>query len=142
MRLSATREISSPAEAVFEFLAEVTNNPTWQNGMKRCEWITPAPMVVGSRYRQEASFLGRAVISVFEVVELDPGSRVVIETIESTFPIRVERRVEPIDAGSCHVFADIEGGPRMPPFLQGVMGRFAQRSVTADYDRLVDHFQG
>lgn len=138
MRLSATREISRPAAEVFEFIAEVTNNPTWQKGMRRCEWLSPAPAAVGSQYRQEASFLGRAVVSVFEVVEFDPGARVVIQTIESTFPIRVERRVESIDENSCRVFAEIEGGPSVPRFLQGFMGKLAQRSVTGDYNRLVE----
>jgi hypothetical protein len=139
MRLGATREIERPAAEVFEFIAEVTNNPTWQKGMRHCEWISPAPTGVGSQYRQRASFLGRTVVSVFEVIEFEPGSRIVIETIESTFPIRVERRVESIDKNFCRVFAEIEGGPSVPRFLQGLIGKLAQRSVTGDYNRLVEH---
>jgi len=141
MRLSATREIHRPAAEVFEFVADAANNPTWQKGMKRCEWITPAPIVVGSQYRQEAAFVGRPVISVFEVVELEPGTRVVIETIESTFPIRVERLVESIDATSCRVSAQIDGGPTVPRYLKGLSFRIAQRSVTADYNRLVEYLE-
>ena len=138
MRLGATRQIAQPAPTVFEFVAEVSNNPVWQKGMKRCEWITGGPIALGSRYRQEASFLGRSIISVFEVIEFEAGSRVVIDTIESTFPILVERRVEAVDETSCRVVATIDGGPSVPGFLQGVMGRMAQRSVNRDYDRLVE----
>ena len=142
MRLSATRQIARPAPAVFEFVAEVSNNPVWQKGMKRCEWITDGPVALGSQYRQEASFLGRSIVSVFEVVEFEPGARVVIDTIESTFPIRVERRVDAVDDASCRVTATIDGGPKVPRFLRGVMGRMAQRSVDRDYDRLVEHLEG
>ena len=141
MRLSATREIRRPAADVFEFVADAANNPIWQKGMKQCEWLTPAPTAVGSRYRQEASLLGRPVISVFEVVELEPGARIVIETIESTFPIHVERSVEVIDATSCRVSALIDGGPTVPRYLKGLSLRLAQRSVTADYNRLVEYFE-
>ena len=81
--------------------------------------------------------MGRPVISVFEVVELIPGSRIVIETIESTFPIRVERSVEPVSSKTCVVAAEISGGPNVPRFAQGLVAWPAQRSVNRDYDQLV-----
>jgi hypothetical protein len=138
MILTATRSIARPAAEVFLFLSDAANNPLWQKGMKRCEWITPGAIAVGSQYRQDASFLGRPVVSLFEVVEFAPGSRIVIETIESTFPIRVERKVESVGPESCWVGAEISGGPNVPRFAQGMVAWPAQRSVSADYDRLVE----
>ena len=76
------------------------------------------------------------------MIELESGSRVVIDTIESSFPIRVERRVDAVDDSSCWVTATIDGGPNVPRFLQGLMGRVAQRSVNRDYDRLVELLEG
>ena len=137
MKLTASRDIAKPAPEVFEFLSDATNNPKWQKGMKRCEWITSGPVAVGSQYKQEASFLGRRISSTFEVLEIDPGRRILIEAIESTFPIRVERRVEPLTAATCRVMAEIEGGPAVPVGMRGLFGWIAQRSVNADYDRLV-----
>jgi hypothetical protein len=142
MILTATRSIGRPAAEVFTFLADAANNPRWQKGMKRCEWVTPGPIAVGSQYRQEASFLGRPVVSVFGVVEFAPGSRIVIETIESTFPIRVERSVAAVGPDSCRVSAEITGGPKVPRFAQGMVAWPAQRSVKADYDRLVGLLEG
>ena len=52
MRLEATRQVARPADGVFEFVAEVSNNPRWQKGMNSCEWITDGPVAVGSRYVQ------------------------------------------------------------------------------------------
>lgn len=135
--LSAHRRIDRPASEVFEFFADASNNTEWQRGMKSCAWTRPQPIGVGARYRQTASFLGRPVESVFEVKEFDPGRMIHIETVESTFPIQVTRRVEPIDDNSCTVSADIAGGPAVPRFLAPMVNRMAQRSVDRDYDRLV-----
>jgi hypothetical protein len=137
MDLVAQRSIARPAAAVFDFVADAANNPSWQRGMKRCEWTTPGPIAVGSRYEQVASFMGRAIVSTFEVVEFTPGERIEIATVESTFPIRVERAVQSTGAQSCVVTAGISGGPKVPRIAQGLVRWFAQRSVNSDYDRLV-----
>ncbi|MDJ0923740.1 MAG: SRPBCC family protein [Acidimicrobiia bacterium] len=135
--MNAERTIARPADEVFAFIADASNNPRWQRGMVACEWMTPAPTEVGSRYRQRARFLGRSIESVFEVTALDPGRSITIETIESTFPIKVTRSVEPADDSRCVVRAQISGGPKVPAVLSGLMRRIAQRSVDSDYDRLV-----
>lgn len=136
MILTATLSIARPATEVVAFIADAANNQRWQKGMKSCEWLTTGPTAVGSQCRQRASFVGRPVISVLEVVEFVPGIRIVIETIESTFPIRVERSVEALGPDSCRATAEITGGPRVPRFAQGLVAWPAQRSVSADYDRL------
>lgn len=139
MRLSATRLIGRPAPEVFEFFADASNNPKWQIGMTSCKWITESPIGVGSCYEQRARFLGREVVSTFEVTEFEPGRKIRIETTESTFPIQVTRTVEYVDDGSSRVAAVITGGPESGPmrWLEPLMARRAQRSVDADYDRLV-----
>lgn len=139
MRLHAERIIARPASEVAQFFFDATNNPRWQKGMQRCEWETPPPIAVGSTYLQEASFMGRTITSRFAVTEHTPGRSLSIDTIESTFPISVTRTVEPIDESSCRVTAAISGGPGGPMrLLAPVTRRLAQRSVDADYDRLVD----
>ena len=140
MELTASVVISRPSGKVFTYLAEPSNNPLWQKGMKRCTWTTAPPIAVGSRYRQEASFLGRPVVSVFEVVAFTDQTSITFETIESTFPIKVSRWVEDRGDGTCRVSAAIEGGPRVPRFLAGLVRRTAQRAVTRDYARLAATF--
>jgi uncharacterized membrane protein len=78
--------IDRPRAEVFAYLSDFEQNPTWQNGMKSCEWITEPPLRIGSRYRQAAGFAGREINSVFEVIELD-SNRVKATSIEGTFPI-------------------------------------------------------
>ena len=137
--MSATRTIDRPADEVFDLLADASNNPRWQNGMRSCSWTSEPPIGVGSTYRQHARFLGRDVRSTFVVVEYEPGRRIVIKSVESTFPIQVDRSVAAIGADSCRVTALVSGGPsgRGARLLGPLLGRMAQRSIDGDYDRLV-----
>jgi hypothetical protein len=138
MRLHARREIGRAAAEVAGFFFDASNNPRWQTGMKRCKWETPPPIGVGSRYVQEASFLGRRIVSRFRVTEYTPRRSITIQTTESTFPITVTRTVEPIGDSRCRVTAEIIGNPgRLMAIFSPVTRRLAQRSVDADYDRLV-----
>lgn len=142
MEMSAERTIGRPADEVFDFFADASNNPSWQRGMRSCEWITQPPIGAGSRYRQQARFAGRDVISIFEVTEFVPGHRIRIETVESSFPIQVSRTVEPDGDDRCVVRASITGGPSVPWPVSLLARRMAQRSINADYDRLVAVLRG
>lgn len=140
-------DIARPAGEVFAFLADASNNPQWQKGMRSCQWLGDGPIEVGSQYRQEAAFLGRPVRSLFEVVAYEPegpNRTITIRTIESTFPIEVTRSVTDLGGGRCRAQARIRGGP------EGVVGRLlapltlrmVQRSVSGDYNRLRTQLEG
>lgn len=139
MQLSAERQIARPAAEVFAYFSDASNNPKWQEGMISCEWTSDPPIGVGSTYDQRARFMGRDVASSFVVTDYEPGRLIAIETTKSTFPIRVVRTVEPIDENTSRVSAHISGGPEnwlirlVGPMVQSR----AQKSVDADYDRLV-----
>lgn len=139
MHLSAKREIARPADEVFAFFSDASNNPRWQKGMISCEWTSPPPIGEGSTYQQQARFMGRQIVSSFVVTEFRAGRLITIETTESTFPISVVRGVEPIDAATCRVSADISGGPDnwLIRLIGPLVEKRAQKSVDADYDRLI-----
>ncbi len=143
MEMRATRDIERPAAKVFEFFADASNNPSWQNGMRSCVWTSVPPIGEGSTYEQHARFIGRDIRTTFVVTTYEPGRRIAIASVESTFPISVERSVTPIDADSCRVSAVITGGPqgRLAKLAAPLVGRLAQRSVDGDYDRLVQFLQ-
>lgn len=141
MHVTVQRTIPKPASEVFEFFSDASNNPQWQKGMVSCTWASDDPIAVGSTYEQVATFMGKEIRSTFSVTEYEPGRRIVIDTIESTFPIHVERKVEPINNVSCRVSAVISGGPGgVMKLLARLTDKMAQRSIEADYDRLVEVF--
>lgn len=143
MEMQAVREVRRPADEVFDFFADASNNPLWQKGMRECRWTSEPPISTGSTYEQHARFLGRDVRTTFVVSRHTPGRLIAIESVESTFPIAVERRVIATEGGSCRVSAVIRGGPnnRVAKFFEPVIRTLAQRSVDRDYDRLVAHLE-
>jgi hypothetical protein len=74
------------------------------------------------------------------VTVYEPGWRVIIKSVESPFPIEVDRAVVPTGPESCRVTAVITGGPQgtIAGLVGPFVGRMAQNLINRDYDRLVE----
>ena len=125
--------IDKPSEEVFDFVADFTNNPSWQGGMVACEWTSESSLTVGSTYKQQAKFMGRRIDTHFKVTGYEPGESISIESTVSTFPIQVTRSVEPIDDKTSRVTAHIRG---QPTGLLKLFSGMVAKSVKKDYDAL------
>jgi len=136
IEVSASVVVAVSPAAAWDVVADFSRNPEWQRGMKTARWLTEPPLAVGSRYVQHAGFLGRDVRSLFEVIELDPGRRVTIDTVEGTFPITVTRTVATADDG-CLISAEVRGDAGgVVRLVTPVLRAFVKRSVAGDYQRL------
>ncbi len=139
METIATIDIDRPAAEVFDFVADMANNPRWQGGQERCTWTSEPPIGLGSTYDQEARFLGRKLVSSFEVVEFEPGHLIRIVSTGGSMPIDVTRSVLPLPEGGCSVTAVVKGTPPLALRLLGPLTRAMMRSsVSRDYHRLKD----
>lgn len=137
MRLESEVEIDRPADDVFAVVSDFSRNPDWQGGMRSAEWTTEPPLRVGSTYEQVARFLGRDVVTTFEVVGYEPGRSVTIESRQSSFPITVTRAVESLGPERSRVSAVITGRPgRFFRLFGPLLRMMAERSVRQDYQRL------
>jgi uncharacterized membrane protein len=137
IEVGASVEVERPAAEVFDFLADMANNPRWQRGMRACTWTSEPPLAVGSTYDQEASFLGKRIVSSFEVVELVPGEHIRIRTTSGTMPIDVSRTVAATGGGSCTVSAVVRGDASgVFRVAEPLLRQMVQRSVRGDYRRL------
>lgn len=137
IEVTVTRDIARPAAEVFAFVADATNNPRWQDGMRSCVWTSEQPIGVGSTYDQAASFLGRKIRSRFEVIEYESGIVIAAKTIEGSFPITFRRSVEVVDEASSRVTAVITGDASgFFKIAEPMMRPMVRRSIDRDYDRL------
>lgn len=142
MEVTASVEIDRPPAVVFDYLADMSNNPAWQKGQQRCQWTSEPPLGLGSTYDQEATFLGRTITSSFEVVEFEPGRRIRIKTTGGTMPIDVTREVSPARGGKGSVVSAVVRGE--PGGVFGAMANIAaplmrimvRNTVRSDYRRL------
>lgn len=129
-------DIMKPPEEVFAYITNFENNPKWQGGMKSCKFTSEGPLGVGTTYEQVASFLGRPILTTFEVIEYKPNRSVKFVSRQSTFPLHILRSVEPIEGGT-HVHAVIEGEPTGFFALLGpLLNPMVTRSINKDYAKL------
>lgn len=130
-------EAEQPPEEVFAYWSDWANNPTWQTGMESCVWTSDPPMKVGSTYDQTARFLGRPIVSSFEVIEFVPDAKVRIRTTKSTLPLDITREVTARPDGGSILNAVIRGEPQGPMrWFNPLTRRMVERNIKADYARL------
>lgn len=91
------RIIDRPREVVAAFTGDPSNAPRWYANIERVDLLTPPPLAVGSRMGFRARFLGRVLEYVYEIVDLEPGRRLVMRTEQGPFPM--ETTYEWHDAG-------------------------------------------
>ena len=87
IRIETSVLIDRPTEEVFAFISNFENNPLWQAGMVSAEFTSEPPLGIGSTYDQVAKFLGREILSSFEVIEYEPGHLLKATSTTGTFPI-------------------------------------------------------
>jgi uncharacterized membrane protein len=128
--------INRPSDEVFAYISNFENNPKWQSGMQAARFTSEGPLDVGSTYTQEARFLGRKVMSDFEVVAYQPNRLVKATTTSGSFPITFTRRVEPVEADT-KVTAIIEGDASgFYKLAEPLLLWLVKRSVDGDYQKL------
>jgi uncharacterized membrane protein len=136
IKVETTVHINRPPHEVFIYLSNFENNPKWQSGMREARFTSEGPLRLGSTYEQVASFLGRPVLSTFEVIGYEPGQMVKATSTSGSFPITFTRMVAAEGEGT-RVTAVIEGDASgFFKLAEPLLARFVQRSVDNDYANL------
>ena len=107
--------IDVPPDRVAAFAGDPSNAPAWYVNIASVEWRTPPPHSVGSLLTFRARFLGRQLTYTYEVVELDPGARLVMRTADGPFPMETTYTWQP----------NADGGTRMTLRNRGEPSGFA-----------------
>jgi uncharacterized membrane protein len=136
IQVKTSVQIDRASEEVFDFISNFENNPKWQSGMVSAEVTSQGPLGVGSTYSQVAKFLGRPVVSEFEVIEYEPNRMVKATSTAGSFPITFTRIVEPDGTGT-KASAIIEGDASgFFKLAEPLLKRMVQKSVDGDYRNL------
>jgi hypothetical protein len=134
---STSADIGRPAADVFAFVADFTNNPLWQRGMRACRWTSPPPYRVGSTYQQEARFLGKDVRNTFRVTAFEPPARIAFESTGGSFPIAVTRTVEDLGPGRSRFTEEVEGDAKgFYRVAEPLLRLLVKASIKRDFPRL------
>jgi uncharacterized membrane protein len=130
-------EIMRPREEVSAFASDPANATAWYKNIKRIEWETPPPAVVGSRIRFSAQFLGRSLDYTYEIRELEPGRRFVMAAAQGPFPMETTYTWADAPDGATRMTLRNRGEPSgFAAIAAPAMARAMRKANEADLRRL------
>jgi len=92
--------IAGEPDAVFRFVADQTNAPRWQSGLRQVRRLTSGPIGVGTEHEFTRTFAGRALTSRNRFVRFEPGHLVEFEVPGAWLSGRASYVVEPVAGGT------------------------------------------
>ncbi len=84
-RYTTTIDSALPAAAAFAYMASFDNALEWDPSVVEARRLDAGELAVGSAFGVVSKFAGRRVPLRYEITELEPGSRVVLEAWNGTF---------------------------------------------------------
>jgi hypothetical protein len=129
-------QVERPRAAVAAFATDPANAPRWYANIQDMSWETEPPIVVGSRFRFRARFLGRDLEYTYEVVDHVPDERLVMATTSGPFPMETTYTWTDTPEGTAMTLrnrGDPDGYFRV---VSGVLSLAMRRANRADLARL------
>ncbi len=134
--VTAAIKIGRARGEVAIYATDASNDPLWIGGVVESGVLSDAPVRQGTRIARVAKFLGRRIEYVNEVIEYDPGVRLVMKSVSGPFPMTVSYEFEETDGGTLtqiHVRGEAEGFFKL---AAPVLARFVRRSIMRDLETL------
>jgi uncharacterized protein YndB with AHSA1/START domain len=141
VRIDITAEVlvARPPAEVATYMTDPAHDPEWIGGVREVRLLTPPPVAAGSRVARVASFLGRRVEYVNEVVALD-DAQLDMRSVQAPFPMRITYSFAP-DAGAARTVVRnrVRGDPGgFFAVLGPLLAPLVRHSVQKDLERLRD----
>jgi uncharacterized membrane protein len=129
--------IERPRAEVAAYAGDPAHAPEWYVNIRSVEWETAPPLRVGSRLAFVAHFLRRRLAYTYEIIALEPGSRLVMRTAQGPFPMETSYQWEDAGAGHTHMSLRNRGNPSgFSPLVAPFMAMAVRRANQHDLARL------
>jgi len=136
-RVSGSAFIPASPAKVYEFLAEPTNLPRWQEGVVSSVRTSPPPTVSGSTGRVVIEMMGQRVTADTTIREAVPDRRLVIATKASGMSVVGSLELAPRDDGTQITFSsEVKAESSFMAPLEGVVADIAEKNVDTSLARL------
>jgi uncharacterized protein YndB with AHSA1/START domain len=136
-RVEASKTIDAAPEAVFAFIADLANLPSWQSGIVSAEQTSPDPVGVGSTAHVVRELLGQRLAVDLTVTGYEPGQRLALASAASGIGVAAALELEPADGGTLIRFAmEIRAQNLFMAPLEGAVAGAAASDVATSLDQL------
>jgi len=124
-----TVEIARTPEEVFDYLADVSNLPSWQSGVH-------AARREGSQIHESRHMLGRELSTTLEIEQEERPRLFTLRAVNRPVPFTVRHELERNGGGTTlRVVGEGDAG-MLPGFAAGIMARRAEKQFRKDFERL------
>jgi len=125
---------------VAAYMMDPTNDPQWIGGLREARLLGDPPLGEGGRVARVASFAGRRVEYVNEIVRLEPGRVLDMRSVKAPFPMRITYSFEDRDGGTV-VRNHVRGGGGLLSLGSPLFAPLVRRNVQNDLERLRDRLE-
>jgi uncharacterized membrane protein len=134
--------IERPRAEVASYAMDWRNDRDWIGALTDVQLMSDGPFGVGSQVKRVASFLGRRIEYVNEVVELKPEKRLAMRSVKAPFPMTVVYEFE--DSGQARTRMRIRAGGEASGFYRvagPMLSRAVRRGIAGDLRRLKERLE-
>jgi uncharacterized membrane protein len=129
--------INKPVHEVAEYAMQPDHAPEWYVNIQSAEWRTERPLKTGSQISFKAKFLGKVLAYIYEVKELIPGKKLVMQTTNGPFSMETTYIFETIDANTTKMKLRNRGRPSgFSKFFSPFMERMMRKANKKDLQRI------
>ena len=126
--VTTATDIARDRDAVSAYAADPDNATAWYANIESVAWRSPRPLAVGSRLAFAARFMGRRLEYTYEVIEHEPGRRLVMRTSEGPFPMETTYTWDDAPGGGTRMTLRNRGEPAgfarvAAPLMEAAMRR-------------------
>ncbi|WP_307464274.1 SRPBCC family protein [Pseudarthrobacter oxydans] len=129
--------IHRPRGVVAGYASDPENAPEWYINIKTVRWESTPPLAIGSRLAFRARFHGRNLDYVYEFLELDPGTKLIMRTAQGPFPMQTTYTWADADGSSTRMTLRNTGTPAgFSAVVNLLMVPMMRRAMRKDLARL------
>ncbi len=135
-RVTVSREISAPAEHIFNAIADLSALPEKDPDVLRVEFVNERRQGVGTRFREIRRMKRREIVTELEVTEYEPGERIRMVTDSHGTVWDTVYRLSPTPRGAAvSITMDARPHKLLPrllnPLMKGVFRKGMQKHLEA-----------
>jgi uncharacterized protein YndB with AHSA1/START domain len=129
-------DIARPRQVVAEYAADPDHVRDWYANIDHVTWETEKPLSIGTRLAFVARFLGRTLSYTYQVSDFVPAERLVMATVEGSFPMETTYTWADLPGGRTHMTLRNRGTPSgfaslTAPFMVAAMRRANRKDLAA-----------